>query len=451
LLGLNRFTQKEFYRSRNGKIFANLSGSLVFKLVNMAISFLMVPITLAYLDKTRYGLWAALSSILAWFFIFDIGIGNGLRNKYTELKAKGEFHKLQIYVSTTYVIFGAISVLLIAVFFMLNQFIDWAKVLNAPHDMRHELGETVFIVFLVLCINFVLKLINTILSADLKNAISDGISVFAHVISFVGIIILSRVTKASILKYALLYTGSNMAVLFIASVILFNSSYKHIKPGFKHVDLSLWKDLVSVGVKFFFIQIAGIVLYQTSSFVLIRLTNPEAVTDYTITQRYFSMVTMAFTMMVQPLWTAYGDAYHREDYSWIRNTFKRLQKLWVLMVVLLLLSLALQEWVFSFWVKGRVKFDLGLSVAFVLYGAITLWTTIYNPLLNATSKLKLQIRMLMVSVPLFIPLCIWFVKHLEMGPKGIVVALIITALPGAIVYPIQSYKILNKAGGIWNK
>jgi len=67
-------------KSRSGQVLVNLSASIVFKMINMLISFFMVPITLGYLDKTRYGLWAAISSLLAWFFIFDIGIGSGLKN-----------------------------------------------------------------------------------------------------------------------------------------------------------------------------------------------------------------------------------------------------------------------------------------------------------------------------------------------------------------------------------
>lgn len=448
---LRRLGLRDFYATRNGKIFANLSGAAVFKVINMVISFLMVPITLDYLDKTRYGLWAALSSVLAWFFIFDIGIGHGLRNKFIELKAKEDYAGIKIYISTAYAIFGCIAALVAVVFFIANRFVNWASVLNAPKELRGELSETVLAVFIVLCSSFVLKLINNILAADLKNAMSDGITTLAHLISFVGIIILSRVTEASIMKYALLYTGSNLAVMLMTSIILFSGRYKRIKPSFRQIDLSLWKDMVNVGVKFFFIQIAGVILYHTSSFVLANLVNPEAVTDYNITQKYYSLVTMAFAMLVQPLWSAYGDAYHKHDYKWIVRTIQRLQRAFLLMLGLLVVSLLLQDFVFRVWIKGRVEFDLGLSLSFLLYGSLNLWNSIYNPLLNATSKLKLQIRIGMISVPLFIPLCIFLVKTIDLGPKGIVIALIFNAITGAIVYPIQCRKILRGEGGLWTQ
>ena len=39
-----------------------------------------------------------------------------------------------------------------------------------------------------MCISFVLKLINSILAADLKNAVSNVILVLAHILSLVGIL-----------------------------------------------------------------------------------------------------------------------------------------------------------------------------------------------------------------------------------------------------------------------
>lgn len=448
---IRKITNIDFYRTRNGKIFANLSGSAIFKVINMIISFLMVPITLDYLDKTRYGLWAALSSVLAWFFIFDIGLGNGLRNKFTELKAKNDYNLLKSYVSTTYTILCLFAIGISVIFAIVNKYVNWAVILNAPASLQAELSDTVLIVFIVLCFSFVLKLINNILSADLKNALSDGINTVAHLISFIGIIIMSKLTSPSILKYALLYTGSNLLMMLIASIYLFCGRYRAISPSIKHIDFRQGRDLFSVGFRFFFIQIAGVVLYQTSSFVLANLVNPEAVTDYNITQKYYSLATMLFAMLVQPLWSAYGDAYHRNDFVWIKNTFKRLQKIWLFIAIILVGAFFMQDFVFKIWLKGKVEFNLSLSLAFVVYGLVFQWGSIYNPFLNATGKLKLQLILLFISVPLFIPLCILLVKTLQLGALGIVLALIFLSLPSSIIYTIQSKKILDGSDGIWCK
>lgn len=449
---VKKLGSKSFYTTRNGKIFSNLSSSIVFKFINMIISFMMVPITLDYLDKTRYGLWAALSSVLAWFFIFDVGIGSGLRNKYVELKAKGKISEIKQYVSTAYFLFSAIAILIVIVFYVANLFLDWSKILNAPATMKGELSETVTVVFVILCLNFVLKLINTILTADLKNGISNGMTVVAHVITFVGILILSKVTAPSILKYALLYTGANFVVTGAASIYFFLGIYRNIAPSISTINFSLWRDLISVGMKFFFIQIMGIVFFQTTSLLISILIGPDSVADYHITQKYFSLVSMLFVMMVQPLWTGYGDAYYRGEYDWIKKTFKRLTKLWFFVFAALLVMIAIQKPVFAIWLKGRIEVDYIMSVLFVIFYSLQMHTVIYNSFINSTSKLKLSMILGAIIVPLYIPIAIVLIKYLHLGPKGMIISLIcVQAIPAVILTPIQSHKILNGAPGIWQK
>lgn len=447
---LTRITGKEFYQTRNGKIFANLSSSIVFKFTNMLISFLMVPITLDYLDETRYGLWAALSSVLSWFFIFDIGIGNGLRNKYTELKAKGRIPEIRQYVSTAYLLFGMIALLIIIAFVIANFFIDWSSMLKAPASMGRELSETVAIVFAVMCVNFVLRLINPILNADLKNAVVDGLSSLAHILTFVGVILLSKFTQPSIIKYALLYTGSNLAMTLAASVYLFTTTYKHISPSFRSIRFNLWNDLVSVGLKFFLIQISQMVFAHTTNFLVSNLLGPRYVTDYSINMRYFTMASMLFAMMVHPLWSGYGDAYHRGDQRWIMITFKRLLKLMAAVSAVLVMMIILQKPVFHIWLHGKILVDYRLSTLMVIYYILTMIIQIYNPFINSTSKLKLQMITCLPTAALFLALAVFLIRVAGMGSEGIVISLILCrALPLAILTPLQAHKILNGAKGIW--
>jgi len=411
----------------------------------------MVPITLGFLDKTRYGLWAALSSVLAWFFIFDIGIGNGLRNKCTELMAKGDKTLLKKYVSTTYFIFSFLAALMILIYIIISQFIDWAVILKSPPEYGKELGTVVVWVFIVMCLHFVFKLVSTILIADLKNAISDSLTVFSHVITLIGIIILSKFTTPSIFKYAILYTGANLGVTIIASVYLYRTIYRDIAPSFKHIDLSLRKDLLNVGLKFFLIQIAVLILYQSTNLIISNQLGPDQVTDYSISMQYFSMATMLFTMLLNPLWSGYGDAYHRGDYAWINVTIKRLRYLWILLVIALFLMLAVQKPVFHIWLKDRVVIDYGLSLSFVAYNALRLYDSIYNPLINATGRLKLQMILILIFVPFFIPLSVGLVKYLGLGAKGVVLALIAITIPAVVYKPIQCKKILAGEKGIWTQ
>ena len=449
---ISKLSNKQYYKTRNGKIFYNVSATIILKFINMFISFLMVPITLDYLDKVRYGLWAALSSVLSWFFIFDIGIGNGLRNKYIELKAKDKISEARSYVSTAYALFGILILIIIIVFFVANHFISWYSLLKAPIEMQKELSDTVLVVFSIMCINFIVKLINVILKAELKNALCDIFTVISHLISFLGIITLSHYTTPSLLKYAVLYTTSNVVVTVIGSIVLYNGILRDVSPKINCVNFKLRKDILNVGIKFFIIQIMTILFFQTSSFFISVLIGPEAVVGYNVTQKYFSIGSMIFYMLAEPLWSAYGDAYHKEDFSWIKSTFRRLLILYCIVVFGLIIMIAVQKPFFKLWLKNKVEVDYILSGLFVVFYSLQMYTIIYNSFINATSKLRLSMITSIFIVPAFIPAVFLFTKYLSLGSKGILLALIIVqTIPAAILTPIQCHKILAGSKGIWQK
>jgi O-antigen/teichoic acid export membrane protein len=57
----------------------NIVVALVIKGISFVISLLYVPLLLDCLDETKYGVWIALSSIIGWIGVADIGLGNGLK------------------------------------------------------------------------------------------------------------------------------------------------------------------------------------------------------------------------------------------------------------------------------------------------------------------------------------------------------------------------------------
>ncbi len=72
----------------------------------LILSFLMVPLNLEYLGNLKYGIWATLFSIISWVTFFDLGLGNGMKNKVTEALSKKDFQSAREYISTAYFLIG---------------------------------------------------------------------------------------------------------------------------------------------------------------------------------------------------------------------------------------------------------------------------------------------------------------------------------------------------------
>ena len=106
--------------------------------LHIVINMALVPIAIQYINPVQYGVWLTLSSIMGWFAFFDIGLSNGLRNKFAEAKARGDLELARSYVSTTYAALFFIFSFLWLLFVIVNRFIDWTIILNAPEDTESE-------------------------------------------------------------------------------------------------------------------------------------------------------------------------------------------------------------------------------------------------------------------------------------------------------------------------
>ena len=176
IFNLNIIT-KGHERSVNAK--KNILASLIIKGCSILISLFLVPLTIHYLNPTRYGIWLTLSSIIGWLGFFDIGFGNGLRNKFAQSIAMGKHEQARVYVSTTYAILSIIIASVLILFFLINPFLDWSRILNTPGSMSGELSILALIVFVFFCLQFVLQLITTVLTANQQPAKASLFNLFS--------------------------------------------------------------------------------------------------------------------------------------------------------------------------------------------------------------------------------------------------------------------------------
>ena len=49
------------------------------KILSVVTSFIIVPITIDFVNAENYGIWLTLSSMVTWISFFDLGLTNGLR------------------------------------------------------------------------------------------------------------------------------------------------------------------------------------------------------------------------------------------------------------------------------------------------------------------------------------------------------------------------------------
>ncbi|MEO9210101.1 MAG: oligosaccharide flippase family protein, partial [Ginsengibacter sp.] len=361
-----------------------------------------------------------------------------------------EDEKARIYVSTTYAILTIIIIIVLTIFLSINQFLNWSKILNAPLNMAGELNTLALIVFVFFCLQFVLQLITTVLTADQQPAKASLFNFYGSLFSILVIFILTKTTAGNLIYLGAVLGFTPIAVLIVSSLWFYTHKYKKYAPSLKYVKFTYARNLMTLGVKFFLLQIAGIILYQTSNIIIAQLFGAAEVTPYNIAYKYFGIIPMIMGIISLPFWSAYTEAWIKKDLSWINNSLKKLKIIWAFLSILTLIMLLFSNFVYKIWVGKEIVIPFTVSFVLAIYVIMLAWTNIYSLFLNGAGKIKLQIYVSLFSMLINIPMAIFLGK--KMGIAGIVLSTVILCSINTIIEPIQVNKLIkNKASGIWNK
>ncbi|WP_026839419.1 lipopolysaccharide biosynthesis protein [Gillisia sp. JM1] len=440
-------------QERSIKAKKNIATSILIKGGSIGISLLLVPLTINYVNADRYGIWLTISSIVAWFSFFDIGLTQGLRNKFAEAKANGDDDSAQVFVSTAYAILGIVFLSVWGVFLLVNPFLDWSDMLNLSVVYKSELSTLVLIVFTYFCFQFVFKIITTIITADQEPAKASLIDLISQIFSLIIIGLLVMTTSGSLINLGLALCIAPLLTLFIANIYFFRTKYKPYTPTLSKVRFSHAKSLFNLGVVFFVIQVAAIIQFETANIIIARNFGPSQVTSFNIVYKYFNVLTMGFIIFLSPFWSASTEAYLKNDIQWIKNSMRKYNLLNIAFIFIGVVMLIFSNKIYDFWLgTGTVDISFALSFWGFIYVSTFIFGAKYVNFLNGISALRIQFWASIFSPFLFIALVLIFIKYYKMGVYSLFLASIIANFNGFIIAPLQYYMIIVKSKkGLWIK
>ena len=446
------FINKGHERSIEAK--KNILVSILVKGCSIAISLVLVPLTIGYINPAKYGIWLTMSSIVAWISFFDIGFTQGLRNKFTEAKAKGDMVLARIYVSTTYYYVILIFSSLWLVGICVNFFVHWNTRLKIPPEMANDVSRLAVIVLSYFCLLFVFRIINTILIADQKPAKASLLDMLGQLFALVVVFALTKLTEGSLVKLGLAIVIPTIAVLITASWLFYGSEYRQFRPSWQFVKKEYAKDLLSLGGKFFVLQIASIVQYESILFLIAHYFDTTQVTAYNIAYKYFFTLQMGFMILINPLWSGVTDAYTSGDLQWIKKTVNKYLLLLIPFIAAGAVMLFFSDTIYTLWLgKNTVHIKYSISVMCYVFFSTGMFATIFVFVINGVGALRVQFISSIITCIGFFVMALLFIKRYKMGIESVLVASIVANVYGYIIAPLQYYQIFIKKSkaGIWYK
>lgn len=435
---------------RSARATINIALSFLIKGWAGGIQLLLVPLVLACLGEYMAGVWLTISSMLLWMDSFDFGLGNGLRNKLAESVALDNWNEARRAVSTTFIIMLILIVPLTIIILTVLFNVDAYKILNIDVSRLSDLYTTLTTTIIIVAVTFVFKIIGNIYLGLQLPAVNNLLVVAGQSLGALAIFILHQCYgKLSLLQVAVASTGATVLIYMIAYPVTFHY-YPELKPSWKLFDKKMLNILLSKGLMFFILQISGIVLFMSSNILISNLLSPAEVTPYQVVYRYFSFVTMLFSIFVTPLWAATTDAYTKRDFDWIRGVTRRMYVLLALFAVLISVMLVLAPYVYEIWVGKDLYINPLLSCMMAVYIMIIIYSLYFAHILFGIGHIRVQTYTTLIEAICFFPLA--YVGAKLWGTPGILAALLFVNLFCAVTNTIQYKKIISgKASGIWLK
>ena len=427
----------------------NIAASFVFKALSIFVSLAVIPLTISYLDSYRYGIWITVSTIISWVHYFDFGLSNGFRNKFAEAKATEDIPLCRKYVSTTYAIMIILMIVVFAVFYVINHFIDWCEILKLPTVYEHEIKEMFIILTGVFCIQMIADVLTKLFAGDQRPAYSGLITVVGQVLSLAMILFLVHTTEGSLVKLAAYFSSIPTITLLIATFIFFKMKhYRPYRPSIKFIDFKLSKNIIGMGLKFFLLQISIIAILQLMNMVLTRNCGADSVTLYNVAYKYFSIILLVMSLIVAPLWSAFTDAYTKKDVAWMHNSLKKCDQLNILAVVAGIAAYFIAPFFFKIWIGDKLEIPAQLSLWVMIFAVVQTVGFVYMTLINGIGKVKIQSILFVIFALLGFP--VLSMSTNDFGAIGIVFLPIMVYLLQVIFLRIQLSKLVSgSAAGIW--
>lgn len=435
---------------RSATIKKNILGSLFIKGVSILVSLALVPMTLGYVSSEIYGVWLTISSILHWLTYMDVGFTMGLKNRLAEALAKEDYERGKSLVSTTYFIMAIIFIPLAIIMMFVCPYLNWCSILNVDMTNQEVITKTIQILFVFVSLQMIVNVFVAVVSAYQKTALSSLFNVIGQTCSLVIIYFMTCFVEPSLFNLAFAYSMMPIVIVAISSVIYFMGSMKKVAPSIKYVDTKYIRDLWNLGAKFFIIQVQQIVLYQATNILISHISGPESVTQYNIAYKILNVVVMIYTIILNPLWPAYTDAYARNDYFWMNNIYKKMKKVFLLLALLITIITIVSPVLCRIWIGDKVEVPFFLTVSISIYTLIHCWDSLQVMLINGVGKVKLQTYVILVGLILHIPLSLLLGQYI--GIYGVILSMCFINLIYASFFTTQINKILTQTDtGIWGK
>jgi O-antigen/teichoic acid export membrane protein len=402
------------------------------RIVNVLTILVTVPLTLHYLGSERYGLWMTMSSLIVFLSFSDLGINNGLLNGISRANGTGDRELARQYVSSAAFFLSAVALAIGICFVAAYPWISWKALfhINSQQALA-EAGPAVKAFVICFLLNIPIGIVGRVQLGYQQGFATYAWTTVGSILSLTAILVVIHL-HGSLMWLILAMAGSPLLVQSLNGAFLFGIQRRWLLPRWSYVNAEVSKDLLHSGFSFFILQLATAVAFSSDNIVLAQVLGPEAVTQYSVPSRLFSLVATVSVVLLGPLWPAYGEALVRRDHEWIRRTL--LRSMFLAIGVSLVMGTVFAIFgtrIIRVWVGNGIHPSQVLLIGLAIWCVLNALSNSLTAFLGGASLLSFAVKVAICSALANITLSVYLTR--KIGISGVVYGSIVAQTFFAIV------------------
>jgi O-antigen/teichoic acid export membrane protein len=411
--------------------------------VSILTMLISVPLTLRYLGAERYGMWMTISSVVLMMGFADLGMGLGLMNSVSEAHGRDDRQAAVSYVSSGFVMLSAVALLILTVFALAYPFIPWARIFNVKSQLAvQEAGPAMVAFVACFALNLPLGVVQRVQMGYQEGFINSLWESAGKVLGLLGLLLVIYL-QAGLVWLILAVAGAPALAWLLNSLILFGVRRPWLRPRWNQASFTWAAKIFRIGIMFFFLQITVALAFTSDNLVAAQVLGPEAVAQYSVAYRMFSVAMLMATLLSGPLWPAYGEALARGDILWVKRTLIRsLVITFFIAGIPSLFFVILGPWIMRLWVGSAI------TVSFLVLLGLGIWATIFavgnalSMFFNGANILRFQVICGLITGFCALAAKIWLAQTI--GLPGIIWGTIMAYIVCAVLpYSIYAKRLLS--------
>ncbi len=416
---------------------ANIAWATAAKLLSIVCAVFSVPLLLALLGTEQYGMWATLTSLVAFISLLDLGVGNSMRNSVASMSTfNAESVRLEfIGFFRLLCLVGLVTTLGFCVALL------WLDVAAG-----HVLAAWVLYVPLLVLLPLMLG------SSVLQGARATGLQSVLHAVggfgyfTYVGFLAWLGRTP-TINELAVAWTSFYLIALVAVFLLGLRTLQLPARRLLSGSFASLPSGRLRVGLEFLVLQLSSLVLYSLGNLLVFQHLGSSEVARFDVLNKIFQVGLSIYTIVIGVMWSEIAKSRAACDADGLARTLRRLAGIAVLFSVACLLGAMVVPALIDLWTHHRIVVETHEALAIAGLVSVQSMAYVGAVFMNAFERIRLQIFLAVVATLLMVPLTSLLMAQ-GLGIASVPIAATLLTFVPMIVCSICAVQLIRGVGKI---